>query len=76
MLAFKRLPAPKIKQVGWSDPFPGFWSDPFPATRFLRAHGIIGLFVGAVVFVLGYTLFVDWVAQNSDDAEAAREPAP
>lgn len=42
----------------------------------LIAHGIIGLFVGAVVFVLGYTLFVDWVAQNSDEAAAARETAP
>jgi predicted PurR-regulated permease PerM len=27
----------------------------------LIAHGIIGLFVGAVVFVLGYTLFAAWV---------------
>ena len=27
----------------------------------LVAHGIIGLFVGAVVFVLGYTLFAAWL---------------
>ena len=25
------------------------------------AYGIIGLFVGAVVFVLGYTLFIEWL---------------
>ncbi|MFV2056433.1 MAG: AI-2E family transporter [Thiohalomonadales bacterium] len=29
------------------------------------AHGIIGLFIGAVVFVLGYTLFMVWL----DEAE-------
>jgi len=34
----------------------------------MLAHGIIGLFVGAVVFVVGYTLFINWV--NSDDDEA------
>ena len=28
------------------------------------AHGIIGLFVGAVVFVLGYTLFVEWLHEE------------
>ena len=27
----------------------------------LIAHGIIGLFVGGVVFVLGYTLFMFWL---------------
>jgi len=30
----------------------------------LIAHGIIGLFVGAVVFVLGYTLFIAWLEEN------------
>ena len=42
----------------------------------LIAHGIIGLFVGAVVFVLGYTLFVNWLAGAEVDlekAESARE---
>ena len=39
----------------------------------LIAHGIIGLFVGAVVFVLGHTLFVSWLA----DTEATlKEVAP
>ena len=28
------------------------------------AHGIIGLFVGAVVFVLGYTLFIEWLHEE------------
>ena len=26
--------------------------------------GIIGLFVGAVIMVLGYTLFMDWVRET------------
>ncbi len=30
----------------------------------LLAHGIIGLFVGAVVFVLGYTLFIEWLNEE------------
>ncbi len=29
----------------------------------MLAHGIIGLFIGAVVFVLGYTLFMSWLEQ-------------
>ena len=37
----------------------------------LIAYGIIGLFVGAVVFVLGYTLFVAWL----DDAKNAKKEA-
>ena len=37
----------------------------------LVAHGIIGLFVGAVVFVLGYTLFMAWLK----DAETAEQEA-
>lgn len=32
----------------------------------MLAHGIIGLFVGAVVFVLGYTLFINWVESNDE----------
>ena len=37
----------------------------------LLAHGIIGLFVGAVVFVLGYTLFIAWL----EDTKAAQQDA-
>ena len=32
----------------------------------LIAHGIIGLFVGAVVFVLGYTLFIFWLKEDNE----------
>ena len=32
----------------------------------LIAHGIIGLFVGGVVFVLGYTLFMFWLNENKE----------
>jgi predicted PurR-regulated permease PerM len=32
----------------------------------LIAHGIIGLFVGAVVFVLGYTLFIFWLNEENE----------
>lgn len=28
------------------------------------AYGIIGLFIGAVIFVLGYTLFVEWLQEE------------
>jgi predicted PurR-regulated permease PerM len=28
------------------------------------AYGIIGLFVGAVIFVLGYTIFVEWLQEE------------
>ncbi len=38
----------------------------------LVAHGIIGLFVGAVVFVLGYTLFENWL-DDTDDLEQAAD---
>ena len=31
----------------------------------LIAYGIIGLFVGAVIFVLGYTLFVVWLNEDT-----------
>ena len=37
----------------------------------LIAYGIIGLFVGAVIFVLGYTLFVVWL--NEDTKTVAEE---
>jgi predicted PurR-regulated permease PerM len=39
--------------------------------------GIIGLFVGAVVLVLGYGLFLAWldVGSRADDPEATPEPA-
>jgi predicted PurR-regulated permease PerM len=32
--------------------------------------GIIGLFVGAVIFVLGYTLFVQWLNENKSASQA------
>jgi predicted PurR-regulated permease PerM len=32
----------------------------------LIAHGIIGLFIGSVVFVLGYTLFMFWINQENN----------
>jgi predicted PurR-regulated permease PerM len=32
----------------------------------LIAHGIIGLFVGGVVFVLGYTLFMFWLNEEKE----------
>jgi len=35
----------------------------------LIAYGIIGLFVGAVIFVLGYTLFVFWLDQGEVTSE-------
>jgi len=34
-------------------------------------YGIIGLFVGAVVMVLGYTLFSAWLKQDAETAEEA-----
>ena len=41
----------------------------------LLLHGVIGLFVGAVVFSTGYRLFGVWIAQNPD-AGLEQEPAP
>ncbi len=41
----------------------------------LIAHGIIGLFVGAVVFVLGYTLFIAWLEEAKTTGEDASTPA-
>jgi predicted PurR-regulated permease PerM len=40
-------------------------------------YGIIGLFVGAVVMVLGYTLFMAWLRQDtgSDNAAAGEQEA-
>ena len=32
-------------------------------------YGIIGLFVGAVIMVLGYTLFIAWLEQGAETAE-------
>jgi len=37
----------------------------------LIAHGIIGLFVGAVVFVLGYTLFANWLDDTHSEEQAS-----
>ncbi len=41
-------------------------------------EGIIGLFVGAVVLAVGYTLFTSWLeeAQKEEEAEAADPTAP
>ena len=36
----------------------------------MLAMGIIGLFVGAVIFVLGYTLFVQWLHDTKSEAES------
>ena len=41
----------------------------------LIAHGIIGLFGGAVVFVLGYTLFRNWVYEAGEASRAERQEA-
>ena len=38
------------------------------------AFGIVGLFLGAVILGLGYTIISDWL-QASDDAEATASPA-
>lgn len=31
----------------------------------MMVSGIIGLFVGAVIMVLGYTLFIDWLRHDT-----------
>ena len=41
----------------------------------LVAHGIIGLFVGAVVFVLGYTLFMAWLKDADTEEQEAQSRA-
>jgi predicted PurR-regulated permease PerM len=39
--------------------------------------GIIGLFVGAVILSLGYTVLVDWIRyQHANDEEDAEQPQP
>jgi len=35
----------------------------------LLLSGILGLFIGPVVLVLGYTLFMDWLAHEAESAE-------
>jgi predicted PurR-regulated permease PerM len=35
----------------------------------MLTYGIIGLFVGAVVMVLGYTLFIAWLKQDAETVE-------
>ena len=37
----------------------------------MMLSGIIGLFVGAVVMVLGYTLFMAWLKQGMEVSEKA-----
>jgi predicted PurR-regulated permease PerM len=37
----------------------------------LLLSGIIGLFIGPVVLVFGYTLFMDWLAHEAESAENA-----
>jgi len=39
----------------------------------LVAHGIIGLFVGAVVFVLAYTLFMAWLEDREIEEQAPKD---
>jgi len=39
------------------------------------AHGIIGLFIGAVVFVLGYTLFMTWLDEAEAEAQDSKSIA-
>ncbi len=42
----------------------------------MLAHGIIGLFIGAVVFVLGYTLFMVWLEEtDTDKADLTVKPS-
>jgi len=42
----------------------------------LIALGVIGLFIGPVVFAVAYTLFVDWVSEgNPSDEQAQPQPA-
>lgn len=42
----------------------------------MLAHGIIGLFIGAVVFVLGYTLFMVWLEEaDTDKADITGKPS-
>jgi predicted PurR-regulated permease PerM len=38
------------------------------------SSGIIGLFVGSVVLVLGYTLLMAWLDVQQDTAEPGAEP--
>ncbi|RKZ43642.1 MAG: AI-2E family transporter, partial [Gammaproteobacteria bacterium] len=35
----------------------------------LLLSGILGLFIGPVVLVFGYTLFMDWLAHEAESAE-------
>jgi predicted PurR-regulated permease PerM len=39
----------------------------------MLTYGIIGLFVGAVVMVLGYTLFIAWLKQEDGSTEESTE---
>jgi predicted PurR-regulated permease PerM len=42
----------------------------------LFAHGLIGLFIGPVVFALGFRLFQAWVAGPEAAVAASREAEP
>ena len=41
----------------------------------MATAGILGMFVGATLFALGYKIFMGWVADNPDAAGASREGA-
>jgi hypothetical protein len=41
----------------------------------MATAGIAGLFIGAVLLAVGYTVFADWVASGEADGAAAI-PAP
>ena len=42
----------------------------------MMANGIIGLFVGAVILALGYTLFVAWLNDVEVSTQDDSEPHP
>jgi len=42
---------------------------------FIR-YGIVGLFVGAVIFTLGYSLFIAWLEAGTSQAEAGSNSLP
>jgi len=42
---------------------------------FIR-YGIVGLFVGAVIFTLGYSLFIAWLEAGTSQAEAGSKSLP
>jgi predicted PurR-regulated permease PerM len=39
----------------------------------MATAGILGMFVGATLLTLGYTIFMSWVADNPDALESRRK---